>query len=245
MSNYENLIYQLHVVSDELLQLIQKQKSVISSLNKKYFGEVRIRDLYLNTKRDYENRLDLSKIIHEIDFNNMSRIIYKVSNLEKGFRDYDLESNPWSNRKNFAEINLLDNKSLHLVLEKLLDSLKDMQVLICNNDQEQQRLIDSLGILNAERGFPEKIESWTHALNFVKQTLKMDKFTDDPNEIANYLTMASKGKKIWTELEQLSSHLESGRYNELRKSFVEGNFDIMSEKLTSFSIALRESFWIP
>jgi hypothetical protein len=114
-----------------------------------------------------------------------------------------------------------------------------MDILICVNEQEQQQLIDSLTVLNSEKGLFKRLKSnRAQALNSVKQILKVEKFAENDAEISRYLNMALKGKNIWTDLTSLSSYLDGRGYYELQRSYVEGNLQSLSEKLTPFSLSI-------
>ncbi len=241
LSGYYNTINHLEFISRELDDLQKTQKTIISALSKSYFGGIRIHDLYLNTIRDYRIKLDLSKIIHDIDSNTMSTVLYKIGNLEQGFKTFDVNTHPWYQRNNFIELNLLDNSPLLLALAKLLDSLGDTDVLICPTKERQQELIDSFQILQNEKGFFKKFKpNWIHAVNTIKNNLKSDKFEPDSNEIIRYQEMTIKGKKMWHDIESLSFYLNAEAFNELKKYFIDGDFEKIGERLNLLKTSLDD-----
>ena len=162
--NYSSDVNKLSNISREIDEIVKEQKSIVSSLGKEYFGGVSLRTLYTKAKRDYKTRLNLSENLSKFGYNSLSEVIYKISTFELGCKKFDAISYPWTRRKSFADLTLSDKSVIDSLIKQIIESLEDKATIICRNESEQEQLINSLQILETQKGFFRRFKpNWMQA----------------------------------------------------------------------------------
>ena len=108
--------------------------------------------------------------------------------------------------------------------------MEDKATIICRNESEQEQLINSLQILETQKGFFRRFKpNWMQAKLLVERILKTDHFPDDDNELRNSRAMSEKGLILWHLVTKYSNYMNSDAIDELTRLFISGEFDLLSK----------------
>jgi hypothetical protein len=136
-------------------------------------------------------------------------------------------------------VKLSDKSVIDSLIKQIIESLEDKATIICGNESEQEQLINSLQILETQKGFFRRFKpNWMQAKLLVERILKTDHFPDDDNELRNSRAMSEKGLILWHLVTKYSNYMNSDAIDELTRLFISGEFDLLSKKFLDMKASL-------
>ena len=119
--------------------------------------------------------MNLSENFSKFDYNSLSEVIYTISTFERGCKKFDAISYPWTRRKSLADLTLSEKSVIDSLINQIIELLEDKATIICGNESEQEQLINSLQILETQKGFFRRFKpNCTQAKLLVEGILKTE-----------------------------------------------------------------------
>ncbi len=90
------------------------------ALGRKHFGGISVHDLYSKADGRYRPVLDLKSIGFDIKWPNLEPFLQKINDVAPFFKKFESSSFPWSGRKSFERMGIMEKKKLDLLLQNLI-----------------------------------------------------------------------------------------------------------------------------
>lgn len=201
--------------------LVLRQARLAEALWKPYFGGITAHKLYTLAKSNYRPILDLQHYALQMDVKALQRLLEIISQLESGYRKFDVTDYPWAYRKDFSSLTHSDRIRLEQLLNSIL-LLIDKKNIILSTHDDQLRLITSLDILANEKGMFRKIKPrWKHAYNTACKLLSINDIPNDSVYINTMIEHAKNGLELWIAINKLHEFLNEAGYNRLLSGITE------------------------
>jgi very-short-patch-repair endonuclease len=228
----------LDSTSRQIDDLIKKHSQISYALSKEYFGGVNVQHLYTKSNATYSRKLDLNGLGDKIKFTDLEDFLYKISQIEENYKNFENKNYSWKNRNNFSQINSSDKNKIKQILSDIL--LKSQNCIVLPDQSGQDVLI--------------KLTSEYSTLNteIEKLKVKTNKLTES---IQNILTSYGLTVSL-SQLDTISKRVEAGMilwnkfrdYNKIldikENKILEESREKQIELLDSFSESKeKKSFW--
>lgn len=152
---------------------------------------------------------------------------------------------PWVHRKDFSNFGLQEKNALITTIDKLLDFLRDKNMILTENINSQQTLIDSLETLStASHGglFRKFIPGGKErtARENAKKYVKQVQALDDVNQIKELLNRAKVGLQFWEGLDDFFHFFTVDEIEQIKKELSEYTLDSICLRLNSVKESLSD-----
>jgi superfamily I DNA and/or RNA helicase/very-short-patch-repair endonuclease len=228
----------------EIDKIVDKQNRIVDAIKDESIAGISVNKLYILSKYGYVAKLDLSKIMPDLQYHTLTQLLDIVRNLEHACKKFDNPSFPWVLRGDFSNLSFNDKDIISNIIDKIIAILNQQNMpLFVSKITDQKILIDALDDLmnTPRRGMFHRLlmggGKAQAAHDNVKRLLNQSHIPEDADVIKDWNRRGKTGLQIFQTFNELLPYIKEEHFDNLSRLLLEGNQNAFTSTLAD----MRES----